>query len=718
MKLDPRSDTLWRTYLCYFLILLVGVAIIVKIIIVQAKDSKELQDMAEKREYRVETLEASRGIIFSSDDQVMAISVPYYDVFFDYQAVDSTVLAENIDSLCIQMAQLFPKRNAAQWKEFFAIGMAKKSRYYKIGLNVTQAQLRQMQQFVIFNRGIYQGGLITQKKIKREHPYKDLAGLMLGMANEEKGYYFGLEGAYNDYLKGQNGRRLVRRIHHGGWIPVNSDDDVDAQNGDDIITTFDIKLQDIVENALRNTLTENKAEQGCAILMDVETGYVKALANLRLNHETNVYEESYNVALAERYEPGSVFKIASMVVLLSQKDVNLDDKVNIGTGPIKFSNRTMKDDHSFAQGGICTVQEVIEQSSNKGTAVLINKNYATHPEKYVEGLYALGLNKKIGTGINGEAQPVIKHPDDKTKDGRKLWSKVSLPWMSIGYEVNVTPMHLITLYNAIANGGRMMKPQFVTEIRRGSQTVKEFEPIVLNECIAGPEAIQKLRTMLEGVVIRGTAKRQFQGCVVNVAGKTGTAQYYDRVQGYAYHEPGIGRKLYNTTFVGYFPAEKPRYSCIVMVSRARGRFWAAGSVSAPGFREIAEKVYAMRIGTHEDDTLAPVSPVSNEPIIVRHSKEASYLNGIDNPFNDYAINGDWVTVQKTENGETDLRTAQLQPNLVPNLIGMDITDAVYLLENMGVKTEFTGQGTVKEQSLHAGDTLKANSIICLKLEKK
>ena len=718
MKLDPRSDTLWRTYLCYFLVLLFGIAIIVKIIVVQAKDSKELQDMAEKREYRVETLEASRGIIFSSDDQVMAISVPYYDVFFDFQSVDSTVLVNNIDSLCLQMAQLFPKRNPAQWKEFFAIGMAKKSRYYKIGLNITQAELRQMQQFVIFNRGLYKGGLIPKKKIKREHPYKDLASLMLGMANEEKGYYFGLEGAYNDYLRGQDGHRLVRRIHHGGWIPVTSDDDVDAQNGDDLITTFDIKLQDIVETALNHTLTENKAEQGCAILMDVETGYVKALANLRLNHETGLYEESYNVALAERYEPGSVFKIASMTVLLSQKDVNLDDKVNIGTGPIKFSNRTMKDDHSFAQGGICTVQEVIEQSSNKGTAVLINKNYAMHPEKYVDGLYALGLNKKIGTGITGEAQPVIKHPNDKTKDGRKLWSKVSLPWMSIGYEVNVTPMHLLTLYNAIANGGRMMKPQFVTEIRRGSQTVKSFEPIVLNEQIANPDAIKKLQTMLEGVVIRGTAKRQFQGCVVKVAGKTGTAQYYDRVQGYAYHEPGIGRKLYNTTFVGYFPAEKPRYSCIVMVSRARGRFWAAGSVSAPGFREIAEKVYAMRIGTHEDDTLAPVSPVSTEPVIVRHSKEASYLSGIDNPFNDYAINGDWVTVQQTESGQTHLTAAQLKPDIVPNLIGMDITDAVYILENMGVKTEFVGQGTVKEQSLHAGDTLKANSVIRLKLEKK
>ena len=718
MKLDPRTDTLWRSYLLYFLVLIFGIAIIAKIIIVQAKDSKELQELAEKREYRMRTLEASRGNIFSSDGQLMATSIPVYDVFFDYKAVDSTLLANNIDSLCIQMAQLFPKRNPSQWKAFFAEGIAKKNRHYKIALNISQTELRKMQDFVIFKLGPNRGGIIYDKKLRRNKPYKELASLMLGMANEEQGYYFGLEGAYNDYLKGQNGHQLVRRIHHGDWVPVDSEENTDAQNGDDLITTFDIKLQDIVETALNNTLTENKAEQGCAILMDVETGYVRALANLRLNHETGVYEESYNVAFAERYEPGSVFKIASMVVLLNNKEVNLNDKVNIGSGPIKFSNRTMKDDHSFAQGGICTVQEVIEQSSNKGTAVLINKNFATHPEKYVDGLYALGLNKKIGTGIAGEAQPVIKHPNDKTKDGRKLWSKVSLPWMSIGYEVNVTPMHLLTLYNAIANGGRMMKPQFVTEIRRGNQTIEKFEPVVLNEHIANPDAIDKLQTMLEGVVIRGTAKRQFAGCGVKVAGKTGTAQYYDRVQGYAYHEPGIGRKLYNTTFVGYFPADKPRYSCIVMVSRARGRFWAAGSVSAPGFREIAEKVYAMRIGTHEEDSIAFSNPTSTAPIIVRHSKEATYLSGIEKPFNDFAINGDWVTMQQTENGETHLREFKVPSNTVPNVVGMDITDAVYLLENMGIRTEFSGQGTIKEQSLHAGDTLKANSVIHLKLEKK
>lgn len=719
MKIDPKSDTLLKTYLVYILMLIVGVAIIAKIIVVQTKDNKDLMEKAEQREYRVRTLEASRGNIFSSDGQLMATSIPLYDVFFDYHSVDSVFLLNNIDSLCQQMAQLLPKRNAAQWKAFFGEGIAKRNRHYKIALNITQAELRQMQTFVIFNRGLYKNGLIIEKKIRREHPYKELASLMLGMANEQKGYYFGLEGAYNDYLKGQNGHQLVRRIHHGDWMPVDTEDNTEAKNGDDVITTFDIKLQDIVESALNNTLTTNKAEQGCAILMDVETGYVKALANLRLNHETGKYEEGYNVALAERYEPGSVFKIASMVVLLNHNEnLKLTDLVNIGTGPIKFSNRVMKDDHSFAKGGICTVQEVIEQSSNKGTAVLITKAFAAHPEKYVDGLYALGLNKKIGTGIAGEAQPVIKHPSDKTKDGRKLWSNVSLPWMSIGYEVNVTPMQLVMLYNAIANGGRLMKPQFVTEIRRGNQTIQKYDPVVLNEHIASPESIEKLQTMLEGVAIRGTAKRQFQGCVVSVAGKTGTAQYYDRVQGYAYHEPGIGRKLYNTTFVGYFPADKPRYSCIVMVSRARGAKWAAGGVSAPGFREIAEKVYATRIGIQEDDTLGIGTRTATQPVLVRHDKETQYLNGIERTYNDFAINGEWVTVESTETGETHIREAKLKPNVVPNVVGMDITDAVYLLENMGIRTNFSGQGTVKEQSLHAGDTVRTNSTIHLTLAKK
>ena len=364
------------------------------------------------------------------------------------------------------------------------------------------------------------------------------------------------------------------------------------------------------------------------------------------------------------------------------------------------------------------MQEVIEQSSNKGTAVLVTKAFAAHPEKYVDGLYALGLNKKIGTGIKGEAQPVIKHPNDKDKNGNKLWSNVSLPWMSIGYEVNVTPMHLITLYNAIANGGKMMKPQFVTEIRRGNQTIERFDPIVLNEQIASPEAISKLQTMLEGVVLRGTAKRQFKGCSVTVAGKTGTAQYYDRVQGYAYHEPGLSRTLYNTTFVGYFPTEKPKYSCIIVVSRARGPFWAAGSVSAPGFREIAEKVYAMRIGTQESDTTNLLAEVPPTPAIVHNDKARNYLDGLAKEYVDYSMTDEWVTIESSNYGETSIRKADLEPNIVPNVIGMDITDAIYLLENMGIKTYFSGQGTIKEQSIQPGTPIKKDCTIHLKLEKK
>jgi cell division protein FtsI (penicillin-binding protein 3) len=262
-----------------------------------------------------------------------------------------------------------------------------------------------------------------------------------------------------------------------------------------------------------------------------------------------------------------------------------------------------------------------------------------------------------------------------------------------------------------------MKPQFVTEIRRGTQTIEKYDPIVLNEHIASPEAIDKLQTMLEGVVIRGTAKRQFKDCVVPVAGKTGTAQYYDKVQGYSYHEPGIGRKLYNTTFVGYFPTDKPKYSCIIVVSRARGPYWAAGSVSAPGFREIAEKINATRIGIKDDDSTVLVHN-TYEPIIVQSEKARNYLNGLSEEYSDYALDGNWVTVEKDDNGETKVKKAEIKQNIVPNVVGMDVTDAIYLLENLGLKPDFKGQGIVKEQSLQAGDTIKSNSVIHLKLEKK
>ena len=720
MNTEVKEESLRRSKLLYIFVLLFGLVIIGKIVVVLTKDSKDLIALAEKRELRVRELEASRGNIFSADGNLMATSVPVFDVYFDSEVVGQDVFVAGIDTLSKQLAAMFKHRTAAQWKEYMSKAKAEGKRYHPVAKNVPLIQFREMQQFEIFKRGKNRGGIVEEKKIRRARPYKELAGRMIGYVNENENLFVGIEGAYNEQLKGQNGKQLVRRIHHGGWIPVNSEDDVEAQDGNDIVTTFDINLQDIVESALNNTLVTNKAEQGCAILMEVETGYIRALANLKLNHKTNEYEESYNFALAERYEPGSVFKIASMVVLLNHNpNMKLTDKVNIGNGAIKFSNRTMKDDHSFTRDGICTVQEVIEQSSNKGTAVLITKAFAAHPERYVDGLYALGLNKKIGTGIAGEAQPLIKHPSDKTKDGKKIWSNVSLPWMSIGYEVNVTPMQIITLYNAIANGGRMMKPQFVTEVRHGGQTLQRFEPVALNERIASPEAIAMLQTMLEGVVERGTAKSQLGNCGFRTAGKTGTAQYCDPRMGYKYSEPGVGHKLYNTTFVGYFPADKPKYSCIVVVSRARGRYWAASSVSTPGFREIAEKVYAMRLGIEEDNSSSDsANRIKQKPFIMHHDNATAYLDGLNKTYTNYALQGEWVTIETGATGELQLKDTELRPMRMPNLVGMNITDATYMIENLGAKVSFDGHGTVKEQSVQAGDTLKANSVIKLKLAKQ
>lgn len=719
MKNEPNTDTLWKTYLVYFLMLFFGIMIVAKVIIVMTKDKKKYTELAEKREYRVRDLEASRGNILSCDGNLMATSVPVYDIFLDAKVIDNDTFSCKIDSLSAQMARMFPSKNAAKWKADLCQAKAEEKRYYPVIKNVSLEQYRAMQQFPIFNKGPFAGGMVAEKKVKRVRPYNELAGRLIGYVNENENLYVGLEGAYNSYLRGVNGQQLVRRLHHGDWMPIESEKNSDPENGNDLFTTFDVNLQDIVESSLHNTMVENKAEQGCAILMETSTGYIRAVANLKLNHKSNEYEESYNFALAERYEPGSVFKIASMVVLFNHKpELALTDKVNIGMGPIVFSKRTMRDDHSFAKNGIATVAEVIEQSSNKGTAVLITKQFMTHPEKYVDGLYALGLNKKIETGIAGEAQPLIKHPFDKDSKGNKLWSNVSLPWMSIGYEVNVTPMQILTLYNAIANQGKMMKPQFVTEIRRGNQTIKKFEPEVMNEQICPPECIKKLQEMLHGVTVRGTAKRQFDGCSFPVAGKTGTAQYCDPVKGYNYREPGISRHLYNTTFVGYFPADNPKYTCIVVVSRARGRFWAAGGVSAPCFRDIAEKVYATRLGV-EQDTIGKKTELEENTAAIVHIKEASkYLSSLNINCPDYTINGEWAVAEKVNEGKTNLKVADIKEGLVPNVIGMNITDAVYLLESMGISAKFSGQGIVTQQSIQPGDTIKANSVIQLKLEKK
>ena len=679
MKRDPKTSSMIRTFLVYITVLAVGVLIIVKALLVQTKDGDELRALAEQVETRFDTLWASRGDILASDGSVLATDVPIYEVGIDPSVIDDTAFYAGIDQLSQQLAEMFPKRNAATWKKGLVDAKNNGKKYYLVDLNVTLGQCQEMKTFAILNKGNLKGGLcMSQPKFKRNHPYGTLAERTIGYVSADK--LVGLESACDSILRGSNGRHKQRHLHHGTWIPIEDDNNIDAVDGNDIVSTIDISIQDIAERALRDAIINNVAEQGCAIVMEVATGEVKAITNLQRNKETNQCFEGYNFALGVGIEPGSTFKLASMLVLLdTYPELNVNTRnVNIGRAhtPLTFGNKKMYDDHPVNQDGWVTIREVFEQSSNKGTARLITDYFGNNPERYINGLYKIGLNTPLQTGMAGEAKPYIKHP----VLNKNNWSKTSLPWMSIGYELRLPPLQILTLYNAVANGGKMMKPQFVKEIRKEGVTLQTIEPVVLNEQIASKKTIDTLQSMMKGVVVRGTAKG-LKDTEYGIAGKTGTAQLYN-VEKKAYkwiNADGRWERDYNVTFVGFFPAEQPVYSCIVVISKAKGRFYSAGKVAAPAFKQIADRVYATKIkGMIETDA----------PSI----RDAEYHYDTDPILYD--------------------------PMRVPNVQGMNISDAVYLLENMGWSTRFEGYGQVVHQSVPAGDTLREGGLITLALEKR
>jgi cell division protein FtsI (penicillin-binding protein 3) len=634
-----------------------------------------LRALAEHVATRFDTLQASRGDILACDGSLLATDVPIYEVGIDPSVIDSVLFFNNIDLLSQQLSHMFPKRSAERWKKGLLEAKSKNKRYFLVDLNVTLGQVREMQTFAILDQGRKGGLSVSQPKFKRIHPYGSLANRTIGYVNDGK--LVGLESAYDSILRGQDGHRKQRHLHHGVWIPIEDENNIEAVNGNDIVSTLDIGIQDIAERALKHALVENKAEQGCAIVMEVPTGEVKAITNLQRDKETDKCYEGYNFALGVGIEQGSTFKLASMLVLLeSYPDLDINSHINIGRGPLVFSNKKMYDDHTIHADGRVTIREVFEQSSNKGTAKLITDYFGSQPEKYVNGLYAMGLNVPMNTGMSGEARPYIKHPIFDKKN----WAKTSLPWMSIGYELRLPPLQILTLYNAVANGGKMMKPMFIKEIRKEGIPIQTIEPTVLKEHIASQKTIDSIQSMMKGVVLRGTAK-MLKGTEYGIAGKTGTAQLYN-VEKKAYkwvNADGRIERDYNVTFVGFFPADNPMYTCIVVISKAKGRFYSAGKVAAPAFKEIADRVYATKI----KGMIEAEPPTERKP-------EYNFI--------------------------TDL--SQYDSLRVPDVKGMNVSDAVYLLENMGWTTNFEGYGQVVQQSVNAGDTLRKGRVINLKLGKR
>ena len=568
---DIKKDILWRVYLMYFGILVFGAAIIGKIIYIQVKEGDELKAKAQTQELEVFDLEANRGNILDIRGDLLATSVPIFEVRFDVSSpyISNNLFRSKIDSISYELSKILNK-SQYDLKKSLIEARNKGNRYFLIQRNVTYDQLKQIRKLPIFRYGKYRGGLITIQKTRRAKPYNELAARTIGYVNEEENLFVGLEGAYTDVLTGTNGKQVMRRINHGDWIPIHDENEIEPRDGLDIVSTININIQDVAEHALLRQLLNNEAFQGCAIVMEVKTGHIVAIANLRYDSTDNKYKETYNYAIGESIEPGSTFKLASILAALEDNKTKLTDSLFTGEGYTTYYHRAMRDVHKIGNGRI-TVRDAFEQSSNVGISQMIFESYKEHPEEFINRLHAMSLNQKLGIELKGEGIPYIKHPSKK-----KTWYGTSLPWMSIGYELTITPLQTLTYYNAIANNGVMIKPMFVSEIREGGTIIEKYNTKIINNSMVSQATVDSAKSLLEGVVKRGTAKRVFRNSPYKVAGKTGTAQI--AVNG------KYNKTNYNASFVGYFPADNPAYSAIVVINNPSAGKYYGGSVAAPVFK--------------------------------------------------------------------------------------------------------------------------------------
>jgi cell division protein FtsI (penicillin-binding protein 3) len=692
-----KRDILWRVFLVYLGMLVFGLAIIGKVIYIQWVEGGKLLEQAEAQSLQYFNVEAVRGNICASDGSLLATSVPIFDVRMDVASplISDAYFQNHVDELARELANLF--KNKSQWlyKKELVTERKKGNRYFLIKRDVTYEQLKTVRTFPIFERGKYKGGLIIIPKTKRQKPYGMLAERTIGYENRDENLFVGLEGAYAEYLGGKDGKQLRRRINNGDWVPVFDENEIEPENGKDIITTIDLNLQDVAESSLYNHLIEHQAEWGCAVLMEVETGEIKAIANLTRDKKTGTYKELYNYAIGWSIEPGSTFKLPSMITLFEEGLNNLEDTVSIGNGYTVFHGLTIQDVHGIRDGRV-SIREIFEKSSNVGVSTLINDMFKDNPQKYIEHLYEMSLNEPNGIEISGEGKPYIKNTKDQS------WSKVSLPFMSIGYELRLTPLQILTFYNAIANNGKMVKPLFVREIRESGRTVEEFEPEVINKSVCSDESVAKAREILEGVVENGTATNLKQS-IYKIAGKTGTAQIASQNQGY-------DKRNYNASFVGYFPADNPKFSCIVVVSRpSTGRYYAS-SVAVPVFKDISDKVYATNLDIQKDPEIEEISKAY--PLYAHgYREELQWIyEELNIPLDSLTTQADWAIALKADSA-VRLETRIIKDGLVPNVKGMGARDAVYVLENLGLKVKIKGRGFVREQSIQPGARIgKGNEI--------
>jgi cell division protein FtsI (penicillin-binding protein 3) len=685
-----RDEIIWRSGIVYFTTVIVAIVLLVRIIILQYVERGKWVAMSEKYVYRTDVVPAIRGDILDDDGRLLASSVPYYSIYMDTRSsgMSPEIWSNGLSGLSSGLEQLVGERSASAWKTELSNARKMGDRYFPIKRKVDYKTLKKLKELPIFREGQYKGGMIAQSESKRILPNSDLAARTIGYLNQGlEGNEVGIEGAFDTDLAGESGLMVKQRLTGGDWIPVDDLNSVETKDGNDVLTTIDIDLQDVATTALLNQLEKHNAHHGCVVLMEVATGDIKAIANLELGNDGD-YHETYNYAIGESTEPGSTFKLASLMAAIEDGVIDTGDVVDTGNGTVKFYNKVIRDTKEEGYGKL-TVKQVFEKSSNVGTSMLIYRHYKDNPKAFVNRLYAMKLNQKLNLQIKGEGEPLIRYPGDK------FWSGLSLPMMSHGYEIQLTPLQILTFYNAVANDGRMMRPRFVTEIRRNGNLLKSFSPEVIANSIASRSTIRKAKKMMEGVVEHGTATN-LKDADYKIAGKTGTAQIAKEKYGYR----SSARISYQASFCGYFPADNPIYSCIVVVNAPSNSVYYGNLVAGPVFKEISDKVYSTRF-------------FKDYVIVKKDDKINTVFRGLGIRYKS-SVDDNWIATR--ESGDT-IRLVALAPlqGQVPDVRGMTLRDALYLLENSGLKVTFSGKGRVRKQSPEHGAKIYEGAVVSLDL---
>ncbi len=698
--MNIKKSILLRARIAFLIVMLFALAVIYRLFVIQMVEGGRWRKMAEQQVFSYREVKATRGNIYSEDGYLLATSLPFYRLSFDPGVSNDQVFNQHIDSLSLLLSTFFKEKNPSEYKRKLLDARKTGKRYLRLSSRMLNYQEKKtVSQWPLFSLGKNKGGVLFEKVDRRFRPFHDLGLRTVGFVNEDsKGV--GLEYSFDQTLTGQHGRALFQRVSGGHWKPVLDGSEVRAKEGYDIVTTLDVNLQDVAQAALKKHLSEHHADYGCVVLMEVNTGHIKAMANLGKNEHGN-YIEKYNYAVGSHgiTEPGSTFKLASILALLEEKHSRPGDTIDTGKGVFEFYDKKMTDAKEEGYGRI-TMSEAFSKSSNIGISRLVHDCFYKKPDAYLDYMQRFGLTEAIPFQMASDARPFFRKPSDKR------WSGTTLPWMSIGYEVQLSPIHMLTFYNAIANKGKMISPIIVKEIKQADQVIQTFEPQIIKKKICSDRTLAEAHQMLIQVVDQGTAKN-VKNNNYKLAGKTGTAQKVVN---------GRYTRSYYTSFIGYFPADAPKYSCIVIIDNPKGFRQYANDVAAPVFKEIADKIFATDLKLHQ--AMKPERNVQAGVFPVVRSGYHEDLHMLCNTMglsNHLKQEAEWV-VAKPVRKAIQWQSKDPKKGLVPDVVGMTLRDALYLLENNGVQASFRGRGRVVAQSPSPGINIQSVGKVNLTLE--